>query len=133
MSDERRHEFTDGLFGWITHTDLSSTDPAATHSWCAEVFGWSFQPPFPTPGGDYHLFAYSEAGGGGIRHTAPGELPGSTPTVHVADTQAAYDAAIAAGAEPVSAPTKVMEGVCIATVRAPGGVVFGLSGPTQAR
>ena len=133
MSDERRHEFTAGLFGWITHTDLSSTDPAATRNWCAEVFGWSFQPPFPTPGGDYHLFAYSEAGGGGIRHTAPGELPGSTPTVHVADTHAAYDAAIAAGAEPVSAPTKVMEGVCIATVRAPGGVVIGLSGPTQDR
>lgn len=30
MSDERSHEFTHGQYGWITHTDLSSTDAAAT-------------------------------------------------------------------------------------------------------
>jgi predicted enzyme related to lactoylglutathione lyase len=100
--------------------------------WCTSVLGWTFRSPFTTPGGDYHLFAYSDVGGGGIRATPPGERPGSTPTVHVADTQSAYDAAIAAGAEPVSPPTKVMEGVCIAMVRAPGGVLIGLSGPTRA-
>jgi predicted enzyme related to lactoylglutathione lyase len=135
MSDEASetgHEFTRGLYGWITHTDLASSDPTATRAWCAEVLGWAFRPPFPTPAGDYHLFAYSEAGGGGVRQTAPGETPGSTPTVHVEDTRAAYDAAIAAGAEPVSPPTKVMDGVCIAMVRAPGGVLIGLSGPTAA-
>ncbi|MFI5099905.1 MAG: hypothetical protein ACHQE5_05240 [Actinomycetes bacterium] len=130
MSDERRHEFTRGLYGWITHTDLTSSDPAATRDWCAAVFGWTFQPPFPTPGGDYHLFAYSEQGGGGIRGTGPGETPGSTPTVHVQDAQMAYDAAIAAGATSVTAPTAVMDGVCLAMVRAPGGVLIGLSGPT---
>ena len=131
-SHEKSHEFTDGFFGWITHTDLSSTDPVATRDWCTSVLGWTFRSPFTTPGGDYHLFAYSDVGGGGIRATPPGERPGSTPTVHVADTQSAYDAAIAAGAEPVSPPTKVMEGVCIAMVRAPGGVLIGLSGPTRA-
>ena len=131
MSDERSHEFTRGLYGWITHTDLSSTDPAATRDWCAEVLGWTFQPPFPTAGGDYHLFAYSESGGGGIRQVAPGETPGSTPTVHVEDTEAAYQAAVAAGAEPVNPPTTVMDGVCIAMVRAPGGVLIGFSGPTD--
>ncbi len=130
MTDERRHDFTDGLYGHITHTDLSSTDPAATRDWCAAVLGWTFQPPFPTPGGDYHLFAYSEAGGGGIRATAPTELPGSTPTVHVRNTQDAYDSALAAGAESVNPPTKIMEGVCTALVRAPGGVLIGFSGPT---
>ena len=130
MSDERSHEFTDGLYGWITHTELSSTDPAETRDWCAQVLGWTFQPPFPTDGGEYQLFTYSDAGGGGIRATAAGEEPGSTPTVHVRDTQAAYDAAVAAGAEPVTPPTKVMEGVLIALVRAPGGVLIGLSGPT---
>jgi uncharacterized protein len=93
MTDELGHEFTRGLYGWITHTELSSTDPEATRQWCAVVLGWKFQPPFPSPAGDCHLFAYSESGGGGIRHTAPGESPGSTPTVHVEDTQAAYDAA----------------------------------------
>ena len=70
MSDERSHEFTRGQYGWITHSDLSSTDAAATREWCAEVLGWTFQPPFPTPGGDYHLFAYSDAGGG--RHPSDG-------------------------------------------------------------
>lgn len=131
MSEERSHEFTRDLYGWITHTDLSSTDPATTRDWCAEVFGWSFQPAMETPGGEYHLFAYSNVGGGGIRATEPGELPGSTPTVHVADTRAAFDAALAAGAEAVTPPTRIMDGVCVAMVRAPGGPLIGLSGPTD--
>jgi predicted enzyme related to lactoylglutathione lyase len=131
MANERSHEFTRGLYGCITHTDFASTDPVATRDWCAEVLGWTFQPAFPTPNGDYHLFAYSPEGGGGIHHTLADEKPGSTPTVHVEDTQAAYDSALAAGAEPVSPPTKVMDGVCIATVRAPGGVLIGFSGPTS--
>lgn len=131
MSDERAHEFTRGLYGWITHTDLASAEPDATRDWCAAVLGWSFQPPFPSPTGDYHLFAYSESGGGGIRRTTPNEQPGATPTVHVPDTEAAYDAALAAGAEPVRPPTKIMEGVCTALVRAPGGVLIGFSGPTN--
>ena len=128
---ERRHEFTRGLYGWITHTDLASTDPAATREWCATVLGWRFQDPLPTPGGEYHLFAYSDSGGGGVRATGPDEQPGATPTVHVEDTQASYDAALAAGAAGVRPPTKVMEGVCVALVRAPGGVLIGFSGPTD--
>jgi hypothetical protein len=131
MSEERSHEFTQGLYGWVTHTDLSSTDAAATRDWCAEVLGWIFQPPFPTPSGDYHLFAYSNAGGCGIRQTAPDEAPGSIPTVHVEDARAAYDAALAAGAESVRPLTKIMDGVCTALVRAPGGVLIGFSGPTR--
>src|ERR671910_2457464 len=101
MADDRRHEFTEGLYGGITHTELSSADAEATRRWCADVLGWTFQPPLKAPGGDYHLFAYSEVGGGGIRPTAPGEQPGSTPTVHVENTEDAYDAALAAGAEAV--------------------------------
>jgi uncharacterized protein len=131
MSDQRSHEFTRGLYRRITHTDLASTNPAATRDWCADVLGWAFQPPFGTDGGDYHLFAYSDEGGGGIRQTAADEAPGSTPTVHVENTQAIYDAALAAGAEAVRPPTKVMDGVCVALVRAPGGVLIGFSGPTD--
>ena len=86
MANKRNHEFTRGLYGWITHTDFASTNPSVMRDWCAEVLGWTFQPAFPTPNGDYHLFAYSAEGGGGIRHTAPDEKPGSTPTVHVEDT-----------------------------------------------
>lgn len=128
MTDAPTHEFTDGLYGWITHTDLSSTDPDATRAWCAEVLGWTFRPPMSTPAGDYHLFSYSDSGGGGVRKVFDGEVPGAVPSVHVRDTQAAYDAALAAGAEPVVPPEKVMDGVSFAQVRAPGGVHIGFSG-----
>jgi predicted enzyme related to lactoylglutathione lyase len=124
-----RHTPTKGLYGWVTHTELASRDPDATRSFCAAVFGWSFRPNMATPAGPYHLYAYSETGGGGIRSNAAGELPGSTPFIHVADAHEAYAAALRAGAESISAPERIMEGVTIALVRAPGGVPIGLSGP----
>jgi hypothetical protein len=120
---------TRGLYGHITHTDLASTDPAATKEWRAKVLGWTFRPSFPIPGGDYHLFAYSDTGGGGIRPTNPLETPGSVPFVHVADATVAFEAALREGAEEIQPPTRVMQGVTVAIVRAPGGVTIGLSGP----
>src|SRR6187549_3317792 len=66
-STKPKHVPTKGLYGWITHTDLASNNPAATKDWAAKVLGWTFKPPFKTPNGDIHLFAYSEQGGGGIR------------------------------------------------------------------
>jgi predicted enzyme related to lactoylglutathione lyase len=125
----RSHTPTPGLHGWITHTELASADPAATKAWCAKVLGWTFNPSLPLPDGEYHLFAYSQQGGGGIRQTKPGEAPHTTPTVHVADVRAAFAAALRAGAQEVTPPTTVMEGVTVALVRAPGGVLMGLSGP----
>ena len=125
-----RHEFTRGLYGWITHTDLASNDPAATKAWCAAVLGWTFTMDLPTPdGGQVHLFAYSEQGGGAVRPASPPEVPGSIPYVHVEDAHEAFEKAIGAGAEEMLAPTRVMEGVTVAIVRAPGGVPIGLSGP----
>ena len=125
----RRHEPTKGLYGWITHTDLASRDPGATKEWCAKVLGWKFMPSFPTTAGEYHLFSYSDKGGGGIRSINPPEVPGSIPYVHVADAHAAFEAAIREGAEEMLAPTRVMEGVTVAIVRAPGDVPIGFSGP----
>lgn len=124
-----KHVPTRGLYGWITHTELASADPAATKAWCAKVLGWTFKPSFPMPGGEYHLFAYSDKGGGGIRQATPPEVPGSMPVVHVADAHVAFAAAIREGAEVISPPERVMEGVTIAVVRAPGGVPIGFSGP----
>src|SRR2546422_7662911 len=73
------HVPTQGLYGSITHTELASADPVATKAWCAKVLGWAFKPSFPIPGGgDYHLFAYSDKGGGGIRKINPSEPPGSS-------------------------------------------------------
>jgi predicted enzyme related to lactoylglutathione lyase len=125
----RDHEPTKGLYGWITHTDLASADPLATREWCIKVLGWSFRPPFVTPTGEIHLFAYSDKGGGGVRPLGPPEVPGSIPYVHVENAQAAFDKAIREGAEEMLAPLQVMEGVTVAVVRAPGGVPIGLSGP----
>ena len=123
MSDERRRSPTHAR---ITHTDVSSTDPEATRVWCTEVLGWTFT--IPVDG--YHPFVDHERVHGGIRVTAPGEAPSSTPTVQVEDTCATYHRAIAAGAESINPPLTIMDGVCTALVRVPGGVVMGFSGPT---
>ena len=123
------HAPTQGLYGWITHTEFTSSDPEASKQWCAKVLGWDFKPSFPTPNGDYHLFSYSDQGGGGVRPLGPSEAPSSVPFVHVSNTQDAFDKAIGEGAEEVSAPNKVLEGVSIAIVRAPGGFLLGFSGP----
>src|SRR6266571_1303034 len=99
-SSTRSHTPTRGLYGWITHTELASADPAATKVWCAKVLGWTFKPSFPMPdGGEYHLFAYSDQGGGGIRKTNPSEAPGSSFSVHVANARDAFETALRAGAE----------------------------------
>ncbi len=128
-SSPPKHVPTRGLYGWITHTDLASADPSATKAWCIKVLGWTFRPPMPMPGGEIHLFAYSDKGGGAIRMNNPPELPGSIPYIHVEDAQAAFDKALRSGAEEMLAPVRVMEGVTVAIVRAPGGVPIGLSGP----
>lgn len=129
-SAPRGHKPTKGLYGWITHTELASMDPGATKEWCVKVLGWSFKPSMPLPGGgEYHLFAYSSKGGGGIRRTEASEPPHSSFSVHVADAHEAYAKALRDGAESVQPPTRVMEGVTIAVVRAPGGVRVGFSGP----
>lgn len=129
-STRKRGVPAQGVDGWITHTDFSSRDPLAMKAWCERVFGWTFPPAVRMPDGtEYHLFSYSDRGGGGIGLVHPTEAPGAHPYVHVADTRAAFDAALQAGAEPVMPPDRVMKGVTIAIVRAPGGVVIGLSGP----
>jgi predicted enzyme related to lactoylglutathione lyase len=123
------HVPTKGLYGWVTHTEIASSDPAVTKEWCADVLGWTFKASFPTPAGEYHLFAYSDQGGGGIRLTNAGEQPGSVPFIHVEDAHAAFSKAIEAGAEEIQAPERMGEGVTTALVRAPGGVPIGFSGP----
>jgi len=128
-SSPLKHKPTPGLYGWITHTELASADPLATKAWAAKILGWTFRPAMPTPTGDYHLFAFSDTGGGGIREIKPFETPGSNFTVHVSDCQEAFDKALREGAEAMMPPTRIMEGVTIAMVRAPGGVPVGLSGP----
>src|SRR5262249_45006119 len=125
------HTPTRGLYGWITHTELASADPEATRRWCATVLGWTFKPSFPTPAGDYHLFPYSEKGGGGITKINAPEPPGALPYVHVADVDASFAKALREGAEAMAPPETVMPGVRVAIVKAPGGVPIGFSGPSE--
>lgn len=126
---ELKHSPTPGLYGWITHTDLASSNPSATRAWAEKVLGWKFGMTFPTPNGDMYFFTYSDKGGGAIRANNPPEIPGSIPYIHVADCQASYDQALKEGAEEMMPPTPVMKGVTVAIVRAPGGVPVGFSGP----
>lgn len=79
--------------------------------------------------GDDHRFVHSDEGGGGIRRNDPPVGPGSIPYVHVSEARAAYDKALREGAQEMVPPTRVMEGVTVAIVRAPGGVPIGFSGP----
>ena len=109
-------------------TDFPPWIDASLHA-VSEVERWLGLRGVPMPGGVYHLFAYSDVGGGGIRRTGPAEPPGSNFTVHVADAQEAFDRAVREGAEAILPPERIMPGVTIAVVRAPGGVPVGFSGP----
>jgi uncharacterized protein len=115
-------------YGAITHTEFASTDPDATKAWMAKALGWTFRPSMPTPDGPYHLFMYSDLGGGGITKFKAPDATGTVPYVNVANPQKAVDKAVAAGATVIMPVTKIMEGVTIAIVLAPGGVLIGLAG-----
>ncbi len=123
------YEHNPAVNGVITHTDFASRDPDATRAWCTRMFGWTFMAPMPMGPGEYHMFQYSPDGGGGIRQVEGTESPSALPYVQVSDVHAAYVEALAAGAESVQPPDHIMEGVTIAIVKAPGGVIIGINGP----
>ncbi len=112
--------------GLITHTELASTDPMATRTWCERVLGWKFGEPMPSPAGPYHMWRFPNATGGGIRSNNPPEVPGSIPYVEVNDIKATYQQALAAGGKAMFAPDPLPGGMgWIAIVAAPGGVAIG--------
>ena len=113
--------------GFVSHTELASTDPGATKAWATKVLGWQFGEPAATPTGPYHMWRHEEPlSGGGIRATNPGEHAGTTPFVEVPDIKKAHQAAIKAGATEMYAPMQVGEGMgWISCVKAPGGPTIG--------
>jgi len=116
--------------GLITHTELASSDPPATRSWCERVLGWKFGEPMPTPGGPYHMWRFDNATGGGIRANNPPEAPGSVPYCEVTDIQATFSRALQAGAAEMMRPEPLPGGMgWIAIVAAPGGVTIGFWAP----
>ena len=112
--------------GVITHTELASANPLATRAWCENVLGWKFGEAMPTPTGPYHMWRFANGTGGGIRANNPPEVPGSIPYCEVADIQATYSKALAAGATEMFRPEQLPGGMgWIAIVAAPGGVAIG--------
>jgi uncharacterized protein len=115
--------------GFISHTELASTDPDATRTWAEQAFGWKFMT-MPTPNGPYHMWRFAENQGGGIRSNNPPESPGSIPYVEVADIKRSFDKAVKAGGTPMMPPEEIEGGMgWIAIVQAPGGPAVGLWGP----
>ena len=112
--------------GTITHTELASTDPSATRTWCENVLGWKFGEPVPTPTGPYNMWRFDNGTGGGIRANNPPEVPGSIPYCEVADIRTTYGRALEAGASEMIPPMQLPSGMgWIAVVAAPGGVAIG--------
>ena len=112
--------------GVVTHTELASSDPAATKAWAAKVLGWKFGPSMPTPSGPYHMWRFANATGGGIRANNPPEVPGSIPYCEVASIKATYAKALEAGAMEMLPPEEIPGGMgWIAIVAAPGGCAIG--------
>lgn len=127
--------------GFISHTELVSTDPGATKRWCEAVLGWKFGTPMPTPTGPYEMWSFGGNMGGGIRGVSAAggptdvpavdrsEGPGTIPYCEVADIQAAYRRALEAGAREMMPPDQIPGGNgWLALVQAPGGVVIGFWG-----
>ena len=113
--------------GFISHTELASSNPSATVTWCKETLGWKFGTPMPTPNGPYHMWSFGNDMGGGIRTAGPSEKPGTTPYCEVPGVRAAHDKALKAGATSMMPPMEIPGGNgWIAVVSAPGGVPIGL-------
>lgn len=116
--------------GFISHTELASSDPGATVTWAKKALGWKFGPAMPTPGGPYHMWSFGGNQGGGVRSNHPPETPGSVPYVEVASIKAAWDKALRAGATAMMPPDEIPGGMgWIAIVRAPGGPAIGFWAP----
>jgi predicted enzyme related to lactoylglutathione lyase len=112
--------------GVITHTELASSDPAATQRWCEKVLGWKFGEAVSTPTGPYRMWRFANDTGGGIRENNPPEVPGSIPYCEVASIRATFSKAIASGATEMVGPMALPNNMgWIAIVAAPGGVAIG--------
>jgi predicted enzyme related to lactoylglutathione lyase len=126
-TQSQQHAIRNGV---ITHTEISSNDPAATKRFVESVLGWKFEAPTQTPEGPYNTWRFGDGTGGGIRGTSPTHRPGAVPYCEVSDLSSAYKSALKNGAREVLAPQRVPgSGGSIAVVEIPGGVHLGLWGP----
>ena len=128
-SSPPRHVPTRGLYGWITHTELASSDPASTKAWCSKVLGWTFKPASQYPAVSTICLPTLSKGEGGefVRSThlkyqvAHHMYMSRTLRMPLRKRCAKGTGGIAANTDD--------GGVTMAIVRAPGDVQIGFSGP----
>jgi hypothetical protein len=107
----------------LGHTELASTDPAATRKFLEATFGWSFET-MKGPGGDYHAFQSPGGGRGGIRPTQAHEPPGSMSYVTVEDVDAALEKVKRGGGEIVLPRTTIPGMGTFFWFKVPGGPIL---------
>lgn len=115
--------------GFVSHTELASSDPAATKAWAEKVLGWKFSSMAMPDGSQYHMWDFGDQMGGGIRGVKGPEPPCVVPYCEVKDIKAAHAKAVQAGATEMMPPTSIPgSGGWISVVQAPGGPAIGFWG-----
>jgi uncharacterized protein len=117
--------------GWI---DLASSDPAASHTFYATLFGWSVDVvPDPEAGG-YGMFKLGdkEVGGVGPR-PSEGQPPAWTIYILVDDAAAVIAKAKEAGGTVIAGPIDVMGEGTMGVLADPSGAVIGIWQPGRHR
>jgi uncharacterized protein len=130
MSQRDRYE--PGVPCWV---DTLQPDPRAAVAFYAELFGWEFEGPGPTPdGGEYYvarLHGHDIAGVG----TAPAEGAPPAPAwithVSAVDVDRTVEKAVAAGGTVVAGPFDAAPAGRIAVVSDPGGATFCVWQPAE--
>lgn len=109
--------------GTIAHTELASTDPAATQRFLEKVFQWSFEK-VNMLAGEY--LSYETPGGsrGGIRATQPNEHPSSINYILVDDLDATVTKIKKAGGEIVLPRVDVPDMGSFLWFKVPGGPIL---------
>jgi len=114
--------------GTVCWNELLTTDAASSLRFYPAVFGWSHRTMDMGPAGIYHLFGREGKDIAGMMELPPGALPRSlwVPYFAVADVDAGFAAALAAGAKEHIAPRDIPGVGRFAMLEDPTGAVFSL-------
>lgn len=97
MPKSKRAQF-ERIFGMMAHTELATTDPAATQRFLEKIFGWKFDK-VKTPTGDLRTYRTPGGSQGSVRPVQPREAPASINYILVKDLDATAEGIRKAGGE----------------------------------